>query len=127
MLKILKLKTPKILNDKFIPDPLLLEKIKKNINRFVTSIPELSQPIIDVIRFGKSYDQILNYSKDKKIDLIVMTTHGNNDYPNSILGIVAEKVAKYSDIPVILIKTDQLSVIDEYRSKYSAVAENYVR
>ncbi|HKI78612.1 MAG TPA: universal stress protein [Ignavibacteriaceae bacterium] len=122
-----KTSTPKRLNDKFIPDPLILERIKKDIKRFVTSVPELSQPIIDVIRFGKPYDQILNYSKDKKIDLIVMTTHGDNDYPNSILGIVSEKVAKYSDVPVVLIKTDQLSAIDEYRPNYSANAENYIR
>ncbi len=58
--------------------------------------------IIPVIRKGVDFEEIINYSKEKKIDLIVIATHGRTGILHTLLGSVAEKVIRYSKIPVLV-------------------------
>ncbi len=59
--------------------------------------------IISEIRKGIDYEEIIKYSKDKKIDIIVIATHGRTGLLHTLLGSVAEKVIRYSKIPVLVI------------------------
>lgn len=70
-----------------------IEKIKKHGNA----------EIIPVIRKGLDYEEIINYSKEKKIDLIVIATHGRTGLLHTLLGSVAEKVIRFSKTPVLVI------------------------
>lgn len=58
--------------------------------------------IIPVIRKGIDYEEIIKYSKEKKIDVIVIATHGRTGLIHTLLGSVAEKVIRYSKIPVLV-------------------------
>ncbi len=58
--------------------------------------------IIPVVRKGIDYDEIINYSKEKNIDLIVIATHGRTGVLHTLLGSVAEKVIRYSKKPVLV-------------------------
>ena len=58
--------------------------------------------IIPVIRKGVDFEEIIKYSKEKKIDLIVIATHGRTGILHTLLGSVAEKVIRYSKIPVLV-------------------------
>ena len=58
--------------------------------------------IISVIRKGVDYEEIIKYSKEKKIDIIVIATHGRTGILHTLLGSVAEKVIRYSKIPVLV-------------------------
>ena len=58
--------------------------------------------IIPVIRKGIDYEEIIKYSKEKKIDIIVIATHGRTGLIHTLLGSVAEKVIRYSKIPVLV-------------------------
>jgi len=58
--------------------------------------------IISVIRKGIDYEEIIKYSKEKKIDMIVIATHGRTGILHTLLGSVAEKVIRYSKIPVLV-------------------------
>lgn len=58
--------------------------------------------IIPVIRKGVDYEEIIRYSKEKKIDMIVIATHGRTGILHTLLGSVAEKVIRYSKIPVLV-------------------------
>ena len=69
------------------------EKIKKHGN----------VEIIPALRKGIDYEEILNYSKEKKIDIIVIATHGRTGLLHTLLGSVAEKVIRYSKTPVLVI------------------------
>lgn len=71
----------------------IIEKIKK----------QGDVEIIPVIRKGLDYEEIINYSKEKKIDVIVIATHGRTGLLHTLLGSVAEKVIRYSKIPVLVI------------------------
>lgn len=71
----------------------ITEKIKKHGN----------VEIIPAIRKGLDYEEIINYSKEKKIDIIVIATHGRTGLLHTLLGSVAEKVIRYSKTPVLVI------------------------
>jgi len=58
--------------------------------------------IIPIIRKGIDYEEIIKYSKEKKIDIIVIATHGRTGLIHTLLGSVAEKVIRYSKIPVLV-------------------------
>ena len=73
----------------------LLEAVKK-----IKKIKDVE--IIPVIRKGIDYEEIIKYSKEKKIDLIVIATHGRTGLLHTLLGSVAEKVIRYSKIPVLV-------------------------
>lgn len=58
--------------------------------------------IIPVIRKGIDYEEIIKYSKENKIDVIVIATHGRTGILHTLLGSVAEKVIRYSKTPVLV-------------------------
>lgn len=58
--------------------------------------------IVPVIRKGIDYEEIIKYSKEKRIDIIVIATHGRTGLLHTLLGSVAEKVIRYSKIPVLV-------------------------
>jgi nucleotide-binding universal stress UspA family protein len=59
--------------------------------------------IEEVLRLGNDFEEIVNYSKEIKADLIVIATHGRTGVLHSLLGSVAEKVIRFSRCPVLVI------------------------
>jgi len=70
-----------------------VQKITKNKNLEVVS----------VIRKGNDYEEIIKYSEEKKIDIIVIATHGRTGILHTLIGSVAEKVIRFSKTPVLVI------------------------
>lgn len=81
-------------------------------------LAELSEGLIDNVRdmaddegvevegeilTGAAYKKIIEYAKDHDVDLIVMGTHGRKGVSRVILGSVAEKVMRNSEIPVLTV------------------------
>lgn len=54
---------------------------------------------------GRPSDRILGYADEQDIDLIVMGTHGRTGLGRVLLGSVAERVARHSDVPVLLVRS----------------------
>ena len=86
-----------------------IERLQKDLKKFIDTIPDPGLKIKEVIRTGKAYDQILSYSRDSGISLIVLATNVWSEKDNLLAGKVPEKVIRYSKIPVILIKNDDLA------------------
>jgi nucleotide-binding universal stress UspA family protein len=53
---------------------------------------------------GIPYEEVIKYSKDNAIDLIVMGTHGRKGIDRIIFGSTAERVVKNSEIPVLTVR-----------------------
>jgi nucleotide-binding universal stress UspA family protein len=49
-------------------------------------------------------DMISKYAKDKKVDLIVIATHGHSGLKRMVWGSVAEQVIRNSSVPVLVIR-----------------------
>jgi len=88
-----------------------LEKIQKTIEedldnnykeRYVNKI-ENGIACEFVTKSGREDEEILEFAKKEKIDLIVMGTHGRTGIEHVFFGSVAEKVLRHSPIPVFVI------------------------
>jgi nucleotide-binding universal stress UspA family protein len=60
--------------------------------------------IITDIRRGAPYVEILKYQQEKKIDLIVIASHGKTGLLRHLIGSVAEKVVRNAKCPVLLVR-----------------------
>ena len=76
---------------------------KEQLENCVKKIKKIKDvAIVAAIQKGIDYEEIIKYSKDKKIDMIVIATHGRTGILHTLLGSVAEKVIRYSKIPVLV-------------------------
>jgi nucleotide-binding universal stress UspA family protein len=56
-----------------------------------------------VTRSGREDEEIIEFAKKEKVDIIVMGTHGKTGIEHVFFGSVAEKVLRRSPIPVFII------------------------
>jgi len=56
------------------------------------------------IRIGNPIDEILRFTEESAIDLIVMGTHGRSGLAHLLVGSVAERVVRTSKVPVLTIR-----------------------
>jgi nucleotide-binding universal stress UspA family protein len=54
--------------------------------------------------YGIPFQSIVNLTHDKKVDLIVMGTHGRTGLKHVLLGSVAEKVVRLAPCPVLIVR-----------------------
>lgn len=82
--------------------------IKKNIGK---KMEELKEHVIKkynvkcsvVVLSGHIHTEIYKFSNKKKVDLIVMGTHGASGYKEYFIGSNAQRVVTISDVPVLTI------------------------
>ena len=54
-------------------------------------------------RIGKDYQEILNFTRENQIDLIVMGRQGHNAMQKAFFGNVTEKVVRKADSMVLVV------------------------
>jgi nucleotide-binding universal stress UspA family protein len=60
--------------------------------------------VVRDVREGTPFYEIIQYAKEKDIDLIVMGTHGHSGLVHVLLGSVTEKVVRKSPCPVLTVR-----------------------
>lgn len=55
--------------------------------------------------YGGAAEQIVEYADNKKMDLIVMSTHGYSGIKRWVMGSVAQKVLSATCVPILLVKS----------------------
>jgi nucleotide-binding universal stress UspA family protein len=70
------------------------------------STPDLLQKLEYEIayRTGKPFLEIIKFAEEKKIDMLVMGTHGRSALEAAILGSTAEKVVRKASCPVLTVR-----------------------
>ena len=63
--------------------------------------------VSQVIQFELAFNGIMDISKKNDVDLIVMGSHGASGFKEMFIGSNAEKVVRFSDIPVLVLKRDE--------------------
>lgn len=68
-----------------------------------------------VLRTGDPSREIVKLTQEEKIDLIIISTHGRTGIAHVLMGSVAEKVVRYSPVPVLSVKPAkmQMKLMDE--------------
>jgi nucleotide-binding universal stress UspA family protein len=63
--------------------------------------------VSEIIQFELAFNGIMDISKKNDVDLIVMGSHGASGFKEMFIGSNAEKVVRFSDIPVLVLKRNE--------------------
>lgn len=88
-----------------LPDNVLektKDKLKKEISKLIGS--ETNSINYNIVPAYSVPEGIIDFVQKKKIDLIIMASHGRSGVSRILLGSNAEKVVKKSSVPVIVVK-----------------------
>ncbi len=80
-----------------------LSEVKKYLNSLANSEPLAGIKTTTKAMFGSAAPEILSTANSYNIDLIVMTSHGRTGMKRWMLGSVAQKIARYSAMPVLVL------------------------
>ena len=78
--------------------------------RAVASLAEAAEArnvaAVTEVRRGTPHQMILDYAEEEGIDVIVMGTEGRTGLSRYLVGSVAEKVVRLSDVPVLTVRAE---------------------
>ncbi len=77
-------------------------KLLKNLNRVASEIVDARFLNDGLVQVGNPSDAIVEAARS--FDLVVMTTHGRTGFSRLIMGSVAEKVIRFSPVPVVVVE-----------------------
>ena len=87
----------------------IVEGAKKRLKEFTeenfSGLPGTKAEVIA----GDISEEILKYTESKGIDLLILGTHGRKGLEKVVFGSVAERVAKASPVPVLLVNPYKVS------------------
>jgi nucleotide-binding universal stress UspA family protein len=79
---------------------------EEELERFINAYSNSGIEINRIIKTGKAHEEILKYTKSSNIDLIIIATHGWTNLSHLLAGNVTKKILKFSEVPVICVKTN---------------------
>ena len=82
----------------------LLQGFRNDLVAFAAKNVPDDIKITPVVRLGNPADEIKRLAQEEGIDLVVMATHGRTGFKHILMGSVAEKVVRLSNIPVLTVK-----------------------
>jgi len=77
---------------------------RSEMKQFVADNTDDYTCIDQIVLQGNPADEITRYARTNAIDLIVIATHGRTGLKHIVMGSIAEKVVRYSTVPVITVK-----------------------
>lgn len=83
------------------------EKAKQDMEtkvreEYLSKIPSTINAEVEY-RIGKDYMEILDFAKEKEIDLIIIGRQGQSSIQKMLFGNVTEKVTRHAECPVLVI------------------------
>lgn len=77
--------------------------------------------VSEIIQFEKAFEGILNVIKKNSIDLVVMGSHGTSGFQEMLIGSNTEKVVRFSEVPVLVIKNK----VDNFNARSFVFASDF--
>jgi nucleotide-binding universal stress UspA family protein len=89
----------------------LMDMEQENAEKYLAEIARLDMlagiQVETTIIPGSAGLSILDSAKDEKVDLIVMSSHGETGFKRLALGSVAQYVSRHSPVPVLVLRDDE--------------------
>lgn len=87
------------------PPEELLEMGRKRMEKFIAQhLSGLKKSVVPHVAVGRPFSEIIAYARDRKIDLIVMGTHGRGAIAHMLLGSTTEKVVRKAPCAVLTVR-----------------------
>lgn len=77
--------------------------------------------VSEIIQFEKAFDGIIKIAKKNEVDLVVMGSHGTSGFHEMLIGSNTEKVVRFSDVPVLVIKNN----VGEFKASNFVFASDF--
>ncbi len=85
-----------------------LESVKKSITNPTLKNHIEEERLETLVVYGDTVAEIVEITPFEKADLVVMTTHGRSGLSRMVMGSVAKKVLRQSQLPVIVLRPESL-------------------
>jgi nucleotide-binding universal stress UspA family protein len=82
----------------------VMQAARDRLDKFIKEKAGRKLHLVPIVRRGNPPEEIQRFTKEEKIDLVVMATHGRSGLKYVLLGSVAEKVIRMSAVPVLMVK-----------------------
>jgi nucleotide-binding universal stress UspA family protein len=82
---------------------LMLEEGNRAVSEIQSMAEDLGVTCEKVVTEGNPSDQLIRCSREMGIDLIVMGSTGRSGWNKFMIGSVAEKVVRHSQVPVLIV------------------------
>ncbi|MGH8579782.1 MAG: universal stress protein [Gammaproteobacteria bacterium] len=83
----------------------LSNRLQRQLDEFIKQPAEPSVKITTALYEGIPYVEITRAAKKRGADLIVIGTHGRAGFAHLLIGSVAERVVRISEVPVLSIRS----------------------
>ena len=86
-------------------DDRLMALAKKNLEGEMKSA-RVPRGIVEkvLVRFGRSFHEITEAARTRKVDLIIISTHGYSGLKHVLLGSTTERVVRHAPCPVLVVR-----------------------
>lgn len=84
------------------------ETARKALDAFILKHVTPDVSLVPVIRQGHPSFEIRKFAEQEGVDLIVIATHGRTGLRHIVMGSVAERTVRHSNIPVLSVKPQPL-------------------
>ncbi len=82
----------------------LKDRVIQNLRDFLAEQVHPDLPVNYIVKEGKAHKQIVDISKEKNSDIIIISTHGLTGLDYFLLGSTTEKVVRWANCPVLTVK-----------------------
>lgn len=96
---------PHVSVDKMYED--IRESAKKELERFGVEELSVLKNVERLVLSGVPHEEIINFAKEQKIDLIVMGTHGRKGVDRILFGSTAAQIVRFAPCPVLTVRLPQ--------------------
>lgn len=87
--------------------PALEEQAESLMDDLAEQAADFDLEATTAVRNGGTPAELLQYSDEHGIDLIVMGTHGRRGVERVLLGSVTERVVRTADVPVLVVRSNE--------------------
>ena len=102
-----------------------LENANEELRKYKFELPHSQVNIVEVLLEGIPHKEILKYAKQNDINMIIIGSHGWTNVKRNVMGNIADKIMKQSDIPVICLKSN-VPIIKSKPLRKQNFAENLI-
>jgi len=84
------------------------EKAAQNyLDQLISSLPYDKVILSSEVVKGKAAENIVDFAAHQEVDLVIMATHGRSGVSRWVMGSVAERVIRWSCVPVLIVRPPQ--------------------
>jgi nucleotide-binding universal stress UspA family protein len=90
----------------------LMAAAKNELERAVKSA-RIPRGIVEkiLVRFGRSFHEIADAARTRKVDLIIISTHGYTGLKHALLGSTTERVVRHAPCPVLVVREHEHEIL----------------